>query len=211
MSVDGLYGSATDWGFMSFWDPFKQRTCFVIKMADILISSKLTFSPGGNNMSPKNFDCVSIFVIKGLMCNINKSLLHSFWGEKKDIKYCAQIRPVHGRLLTFTQHFTYWETGRKSKIWWITSCKLIFLRWLKYLEMRWKITGIMGDVVFILAHIDPNSEKLLQPRNIGRVQKAQNQECCYISPKWFPSLLTFLYISYSQHFINKWNQTHSSC
>lgn len=67
---------------MSFLDPLKLQTCFVIKMSDILISSKLTFSPYRNNMTSKNLGSVSIFVIKGPTCSIHKSSLHSVWKKR---------------------------------------------------------------------------------------------------------------------------------
>lgn len=117
--------------FMSF---FKRRTCFVIKMADILISSRLTFSPSRKNVSPKTLTLSAHLLLKDLR-SINKSSLHSFWrGEKNTYIYkkYKQTRPILRRLPASTVQCILWLTGGFGRKW-----EKIYVRKLKDLGGKW--------------------------------------------------------------------------
>lgn len=128
--------------FMSF---FKRRTCFVIKMADILISSRLTFSPSRKNVSPKTLTLSAHLLLKVLR-SINKSSLHSFWRGEKNTYIYVYINSIN-------KQDQYWEdcqppqcnvyfdwqvdlagNGKKYRV---TSGVFIYVRKLKDLGGKW--------------------------------------------------------------------------
>ena len=143
--------------FMSF---FKRRTCFVIMMADILISSRLTFSPSRKNVSPKTLTLSAHLLLKVLRAALINHHCTHFEKEKKIYIYMYKN--------SINKQDQYWEdcqppqwnvyfewqvdlAGNGKNIESLQSCLSTSGNWKFWGGCGWKETGTLGDVVLCIS------------------------------------------------------------